>query len=167
MEVPAKRIRLAPRELKLLDLDDDALIMIIDKLDHKEKLQMMATCKRFEGLIGHTHQLFKNFKVCFDQQKTLNSKEIRYFQMARRRFGTVEISSGVDNNCSFRHKSLKPPIQEFLQKIGADILKIKFNGLFFFKSDFWKLMKALPKIEELKMEEVDLPNENDHHDEHS
>jgi hypothetical protein len=56
MEVPAKkRARLAPRELKLVDLDDDALIMIVDKLDNKSKLQMMATCKRFEGLIGHSH----------------------------------------------------------------------------------------------------------------
>ncbi len=60
MEVPAKRARLAPRELKLLDLDDDVLIMIIDKMDHRSKMQMMATCKRFEGLIGHTHQFYKN-----------------------------------------------------------------------------------------------------------
>jgi hypothetical protein len=55
MEVPAKRVRLSPRELKLLDLDEDALIIIIDELDHKSKLQMMATCKRFDELIRLTN----------------------------------------------------------------------------------------------------------------
>jgi hypothetical protein len=138
MENPAERARLTPRELKLLDLDDDALIMIIKKLDHKSKKQMMLTCKKFEGLIGSTHQFYKNFKFRFDQKKFLKTKETRFLAMVRRRFGIVEISGGTDNNCSFRHKSLKTPILEFLKNIGADILKISFDELFFFEYDFWK-----------------------------
>jgi hypothetical protein len=151
MEVPAKRARLAPKNLKLVDLDDDALIMIIDKLDHKSKKRMMRTCKRFEGLIGQTHQFYKNFKFRFNQQKSLKSNESRYLEKVRRRLGIVEISRGIDKSCTLRNKSLKRPILEFLKKIGAEIFEIKFNALFFFESDFWKLMKTLPKITELKM----------------
>jgi hypothetical protein len=162
MNVPAKRARLAPRELKLLDLDDDALIMIIEKLDHRSKKQMMLTCKRFEGLIGHTHQFYKNFKIRYIQKESMESKHIRLLKMVRRRFGIVEISNRIKINSSHRHKSLKPPIQEFLKKIGADILKIKFNGLFFFKSDFWKLMKFLPRIQELEMTDAFLSNQSNH-----
>jgi hypothetical protein len=154
MEFPAKRARLAPRELELLDLDDDALIMIIDKLDHKSKLQMMATCKRFEGLIGHTHQFFKNFKFRYDQEES-KTKETQFLKMVRRRFGIVEVSSIIRMDCGYRNKSLKGPILEFLEKIGADILKIKFNKVFFLRSDFWKLLKAFPKIQELEMKDVE------------
>jgi hypothetical protein len=75
MENSAKRARLAPRKLKLLDLDDDALIMIIDRLDHNSKMQMRATCKRFEGLIGHTHQFYKNFKFA-SIKKNLRDRKI-------------------------------------------------------------------------------------------
>jgi hypothetical protein len=56
---------------------------------------------------------------------------------------------------------LKPPIQEFFKKIGADILKIKFDKMFFFKSDFWKLVKFLPRIEELEMKDAFLPNDDE------
>ncbi len=96
MENPAKCATLPPRELKLPDLDDDALIMIIDKLDHKSMLQMMASCKRFEGLIGNTHQFYKNFKICVNQKLLLERKETHHLEMIRRMFGTVNISSGAE-----------------------------------------------------------------------
>ncbi len=89
MEVPTKRARLAPRELKLLDLYDDALIMIIKKLDHESKKQMMLTCKRFEGLIGHTHQFYKNFKFRYNRRKLLEAKDTRYLGNISRRFETA------------------------------------------------------------------------------
>jgi hypothetical protein len=160
MEVPAKRARLAPRDLKLLDLDDDVLMMIINKLDHKSKLQMMASCKRFEGLIGQTHQFYKNFKFRLDQQKFLKTEETRYLDKIRRRFGIVEISSGTDSY-SYRQKSLKSPILEFFSKVGADILKIKLAKLFFFKSDFCRLMKFLPKTAELEIKGLQFCTESD------
>ncbi len=116
MEVPAKRARLAPRELKLLDLDDDALIMIVDRLDHESKKQMMLTCKRFEGLIGQTHQFYKNFKFRIDQQESVKVEESRYLENIRRRFGIVEISSGIRRKCSLRHKSVKLPTLESSSK---------------------------------------------------
>jgi hypothetical protein len=48
-EVPAKRRKLAPRELELLYLDDDALIEIFDKLDHNSKMQNWAWPRYFRG----------------------------------------------------------------------------------------------------------------------
>jgi hypothetical protein len=119
MEVPAKRARLTPRELKLLDLDDDALIMIIDKLDHKAKKQMMATCKRFEGLIGSTHQFYKNFKLRYNHER---GDETRYMLKIRRRFVNMEISGGTEREIE---QNLGPSVLEFLSKVGADVLKIK------------------------------------------
>jgi hypothetical protein len=124
MEVPAKRARLVPRELQLLDLDDDALIMIIDKLNHKSKLQMMASCKRFEGLIGQTHQLYKNFKF----RSIRYNHESRFLEMVRRKFGIVDICSGTVSR-----EELSRPVLEFLKKIGGHILKIKFNKQAFHK----------------------------------
>jgi glycyl-tRNA synthetase beta subunit len=133
MEVPANQTRLAPRELKLLDLDDDVLIMIIEKLDHESKKQMMATCKRFDELIGNTHQFDKNFKFRYNQKNFLERKETRYLEMIRRMFATVEIWSG-QRKYDYQSKvnqHLEPPIQKFLEKIGAHILKIKLDSLRF------------------------------------
>jgi hypothetical protein len=154
MEKPAKRVRLALRESKLLDLDDDALIMIIEKLDHRSKKQMMASCKRFQGLIGHTHQFYKNFKFRYNQKQFLERKETHYLEMIRRMFGTVEISSGAEEIRIWEECWLEPPILRLLEKIGAHILKIKFHGLRFKKLDFWKLLKALPKVKELEIDEI-------------
>jgi hypothetical protein len=144
MEVPAKRARLAPRDLKLLDLDDDALIMIINKLDHESKLQMMKSCKRMEGLIGQTHKFYKNFKFRYDDRQSLTSKEIRYLQMIRRNFGIVELTHGG---------RLNTLILQFLKKIGAHVLKIKLDKQDFCKPEFYKLMKALPNVGELEINE--------------
>jgi hypothetical protein len=136
-------------KLKLLDLDDDALIMIIDKLDHESKLKMMETCKRFEGLIGQIHQFYKNFKFCYKQENFQKMEDTRYLGNIRRKFETVQISSGT-----YFKVELKPATQEFLANIGARILKIKFKKLSFNKGDFWKLMKTLPKIKELEIKEI-------------
>jgi hypothetical protein len=149
MEVPAKRTRLAPRDLKLLDLDDDALIMIIDKLDQESKLQMMATCKRFDRLIGSTHQFYKNFKFSHDERES-KTKETRYLEMVRRKFGIVEICSGVFHF----DKELKPEILEFLKTIGAHILKMKLCYFKLNKSDFLESLRVMSKIEELEFNEV-------------
>jgi hypothetical protein len=103
----------AQRELKLLDLDDDALIMVIDRLDHISRLQMMASCKRFEGLIGQIHQFYKNFKICYNQEKSQNSE---YLKQIRRCFEVVAIFGYI-------YSLMKPSVLEFLKKHGADILK--------------------------------------------
>jgi hypothetical protein len=159
MEVTAKRARLAPRKLKLLDLDDDALIMIINRLDHKSKLQMMATCKRFEGLIGHTHQFYKNFKFCYDQEKSQESEDL---QQIRRCFQIVEISGKAAR--SLEKKPLRQSVLDFLKTIGADILKIKLHNLAFNKAVFLEVMKALTNVRELEISEIKFtetdPDEN-------
>jgi hypothetical protein len=146
MEVPVKRVRLTPKELELLDLDDDALIMIIDQLDHKSKMQMMATCKRFEGLIGHTHQFYKNFKFCYNQEKSQTPEDL---EQIRRCFEIVKISAGI-----YHGSLMKPPVLEFLKKYGADVLKIKFHNLISSQSDFLESLKALPNVRELNFSKI-------------
>jgi hypothetical protein len=117
MEVPsAKRARLALRELKLLDLDDDALIMIIDKLDHKSKLQMMATCKKFEGLIGNTHQFYKNFKLNWNGVKTI--AKVRHCKNIQRKFGSVKISVPLFISQDSR-------IMDVVTRIGTNAIEVR------------------------------------------
>jgi hypothetical protein len=61
--------RVAPpnKSNPLCQLNDDVLIKIIQYLDHKSKLQLMATCKRFESLIGNNSVFYKNFRVRFER----------------------------------------------------------------------------------------------------
>jgi hypothetical protein len=141
----------------LLDLHDYVLFEIIKKLDHKSKLQMMATCKKFEGLIGQTHQFYKNFKFRCDQEKSQESEED--FVNIRRKFEIVEIFRIFLVRDAFLR-----PILEILKKIGPDILKIKLIDLAFHKREFLESMKALPNVREFKIykifiEEID-PDEN-------
>jgi hypothetical protein len=124
-------------------------------------MQMMATCNRFERLIGQTHQFYKNFKFCYDQKDLQKTEETQYLKQIRRRFGIVEIFGGsVRNKESF----LRRPILGFLKKHGGDILKIKFDSLTLNESDFLEVMKFVTEVEELEMSEVEStesdPDEN-------
>jgi hypothetical protein len=97
-------------------------------------------------LIGHTHQFFKNFKFCYNYQNSQTSDDLIKI---RRIFEIVEIFGGISTK--MENKFFVPSVLEFLKKIGADILKIKFNSLTFSKSDFLGVMKALQETRELEM----------------
>jgi hypothetical protein len=104
-------------EKNLFDLHDYALFEIIKKLDHKSKMQLMATCKRFEGLIGQTFQFYKDFKFHYNQEKFQKTDDEDLAKM-RRQFEIVEISGGRAKDI------LRTPIVEFLKKLGPQILKL-------------------------------------------
>jgi hypothetical protein len=153
-EVPAKRRKLAHRELELLDLDDDALIEIIDKLDHKSKMQLMLTCKRFEGLIGNTFQFFKDFKLSLNERiMPIEPHYCRIFNF-RRKFGFVVLTGKLKN--MFRSQVL-----EILKNIGESVIEIEmrdfgqmaddvgFAEFHVSESDFLKLMRFMPNLREL------------------
>jgi hypothetical protein len=137
MENPAKRTRLAPKELSLLDLDDDVQIMIINRLDHESKMQMMATCKRFEGLIGHTHQFYKNFELELTQQKIAANPD--RWKNIQRKFGFVKIV-GI---------SQEPKIVEIMKRIGANVMEVQLDDLQVTDVVFLELMKLLSNLREL------------------
>ncbi len=113
-------IRLAPRELELLDLDDDVLIEIIDKLDHKSKMQLSGTCKRFEGLIGTNFQFYKNFRLVLSKKNI--PIEPHYCKNIRRKFGTVMLDGNID--CIYGSE-----IVEIIKNIGANVLKLELRKL--------------------------------------
>jgi hypothetical protein len=130
--------------LKLLDLDDDALIMIIDKLDHKSKLQMMATCKKFERLIGHTHQFYKNFKLDWNEAKIV--AKAHHCSNIQRKFGFVKINGSLYNRSS--------QILEIIKRIGANVIEVELNDLrltdiVFTDFAFSMLMELLADVREL------------------
>jgi hypothetical protein len=140
MEVPAKRARLAPRELKLVDLDDDALIMIIKKLDHKSKKQMMATCKRFERLIGQTHQFYKNFKLNWNELRTV--AKAHHCSNIQRKFGSVNFFGSLFISQDSR-------IMEVIKSIGANVIEVHLDDLETSDTVFLEMMKLLSNLREL------------------
>jgi hypothetical protein len=144
MEVPAKRARLAMREFKLLDLDDNTLIMIIDKLDHKTKLQMMITCKKFERLIGSTHQFYKNFKLNWNEEKTV--AKAHHCNNIQRKFGSVKIYGPFFISENSR-------IMEIIKRIGENVTEVHLDRLHILETIFLDMMKLLPNLSGLTISE--------------
>jgi hypothetical protein len=144
MAFPVKH---ASRELKLLDLDDDALIEIIDKLDHKSKMQMMATCKRLEDLLANTFQFYKNFKLVLDEERV--PAEPHYCKNIRRNFGIVVLNGTLQGFCGSQ-------IMEIIKNIGENVIQIEIGSGFCYiggykvsEADFLQLMKYMPNLREL------------------
>jgi hypothetical protein len=140
MASPAKRVRLATGELELLDLDDDVLIEIIDKLDHESKMQLTGTCKRFEGLVGTTFQFYKNFRL--ELSKKIIPIEPHYCKNIRRKFGTVMLDGDLDGIYGSE-------IVEIIKNIGANVLKLGFQNFEVMDVDFLKLIRFMPALREL------------------
>jgi hypothetical protein len=55
--------------MNLVDLGDDELIPIFQRVDHKTKLNLMLTCKRFENVIGSYLELFGKFELCVKKRE--------------------------------------------------------------------------------------------------
>jgi hypothetical protein len=152
-EAPAKRCKLAPRELELLDLDDDVLIGIFDKLNHKSKIQLMLTCKRFEGLIGNTFQFFKYFKLSLNEQMI----EPHYCQNIQRKFGIVKIIGSSNRSYQSQVFEIIKNIGEKIATIDMTDMKIRSNctriyiDLNVSDADFLKLMRFMPNLRELSI----------------
>jgi hypothetical protein len=158
-EVPAKRRKLAHRELELLDLDDDALIEIIEKLEHKSKMQLMLTCKRFEGLIGNTFQFYRKYKLLLNEEMMpIASHYCSNFKI-RRNFGYVVLTAKLKNN-------YRSQVFEIIKNIGESIIEIDMSDtqkikegcfrqigeLHVNEADFLKLMRLMPSLRELSTE---------------
>jgi hypothetical protein len=98
-------------------------IAIFQRVDHKSKLNLMLTCKRFEFVIGDYLQLFGKFslKICKhpypekpDGVQTLTQIQIR------RHFGTVELS-GYDLRLDTEDYNL---FFQMLTKIGPKLVEL-------------------------------------------
>jgi hypothetical protein len=74
--------------MNLVDLGDDELIAIFQRVDHKTKLTLMLTCKRFEFVIGNYLQLFGKFVL--NSFMYLHAELPDQVQM-RRHFGTIKL----------------------------------------------------------------------------
>jgi hypothetical protein len=110
---------------------------------------MMETCKRFEELIGQTRRFYKDFKFRYDQGESWAEWPC-HFKNIRRRFEIAEVTGGE----SCYKSNLNRLVLEGLKRIGAKILNIKFENLKIQNSDFLEVMKALPKVRELEINEV-------------
>jgi hypothetical protein len=107
--------------MNLLDLGDDELIPIFQRVDHKTKLNLMLTCKRFENVIGSYLQLFGKFNLMI-RQVQLESPDQTLTQM-RRHFGTVELN-GYDLNLDTEAYNL---LFQLLTKIGSKLVEVQIS----------------------------------------
>jgi hypothetical protein len=152
---PAKRRKLTPTELELLDLDDDVLIEIFDKLDHKSKMQMMLSCRRFEGLIGNTFQFYKNFKLLMTVKRMPIEPHYSSRFKIRRKFGYVILTGTL--KAIYRSQ-----VFEILKSIGESVIKLRmsrceecddsiarFDEIHLSEADFLKLLRFMPNLREL------------------
>jgi hypothetical protein len=142
-------------KIELLDLHDYALFEIIKKLDHESKLQMMATCKKFEGLIGHTFQFYRNFKIRLDCHRILkfDLKQFSDYYVSciniQRKIGCLEYTNFNASNWDL----------EIAMRVVPNAIKIYLGDLRLSIFDFSKLMRSSLEVRELEicgMELIDL-----------
>jgi hypothetical protein len=114
--------------------------MIIKKLDHESKKQMMATCKRFERLIGQTHQFYKNFKLNWNELRI--EAKAHHCKKIQRRFGSVRIFGTLFISQDSR-------IMEIVKRIGENVIDLHLDSLQTSDTVFLKLMKLLSDLREL------------------
>jgi hypothetical protein len=139
-------------KLELLDLHDYILFEIIMQLDHESKKQLMATCKKFERLIGQTHQFYKNFKF------RLDSHQIQQFELARllnfhhsckkiqRKFGCVEYTKFDASDWDL----------EMAMRVVPNAIKIQLGKLRISRFDFSKLMRSATKVRQLEIRDLEI-----------
>jgi hypothetical protein len=74
-----------------LDLGDDELIALFQHVDHKTKLNLMLTCKKFENVIGSYLELFGKFKLSVKREHLESPDRVQTLSQMRRHFDVIEL----------------------------------------------------------------------------
>jgi hypothetical protein len=130
------------RKIELLDLHDDVLFEIINKLDHESKKQMMATCKKFESLIGQEFQFYKDFKFRLYSHQIQQKFDFHHScKNIQRKFGCVEYSSSIASNLDL----------EIASRVLPNAIKIQLGDLRVSRLELSNLMRCSSVVRELEI----------------
>ncbi len=141
----------------MLDLNDYALIHILEYLDKSSKLQMMSVCKKFEHLIGTTPQLYRNFKLTLDDKFS----DTQLLAGIRRNVGSVtldnlKILKLVDGKLQCDEDRFEK-IHHLFKKIGSKLIDVRIIGSPLKQTQFMLLMQLIDNVRSLFLETGLLP----------
>jgi hypothetical protein len=140
--------------MKLLpDLDDDALIQILEYLDSSSRLQLMGVCKRFEHLIGTTPQFYRDFELTLNDEFLSKADNCLALSNIRRYFKLLKVV-GVD----FHMKNHQFKVtQALFNKIGSNLTEIWIgDGSTLTNEQFLILMQQPSKLKHLRLDCLEL-----------
>jgi hypothetical protein len=106
--------------MNLVDLGDDELILLFQYVDHKTKLNLMLTCKRFENVIGSYLELFGKFKLTIREEHLESPDRVQTLTQMRRHFGRIQIF-GDDVRLDTEAYNL---VFQLLTKIGSKLVEL-------------------------------------------
>jgi hypothetical protein len=143
--------------MNLVDLADDELIVLFQRVDHKTKLNLMLTCKRFENVIGSYLQLFGKFVLEVRKEHLESPDRVETLTQMRRHFGRIKIH-GHDLRLDTEAYNL---FFQLLTKIGSKVVELVISsGQFCFVS-LVNLLKLTPNIAKLEVLEMDITPRSD------
>jgi hypothetical protein len=139
--------------MNLLDLGDDELILLFQYVDHKTKLNLMLTCKRFENVIGNYIELFGKFKLSVKKDHLKSPDRVQTLTQMRRHFAIVELN-GHDLNLDTEVMQAYNLVFQLLTRIGSNLVELDLTGSQFCFVSLVNLLKLTPNIAKLVMFDV-------------
>jgi hypothetical protein len=137
--------------MNLLDLGDDELIPIFQRVDHKTKLNLMLTCKRFENVIGNYLELFGKFVLTTGKSSNKPDRVQKLTQM-RRHFERIHLY-GYDLRLDTEDYNM---FVQLLTKVGSKLVElIVSSGQICFDS-LANLLRLTPNISKLELGRVEI-----------
>jgi hypothetical protein len=133
--------------MNLLDLADDELIPIFQRVDHKTKLNLMLVCKRFENVIGSYLELFGGFKLEVRKEHLESPDRVQTLTQMRRHLGRIKIH-GRDLNLDTEVYNL---FFQLLTKIGSKLLELVISSGKICFASLVNLLKLTPNIAQLEV----------------
>jgi hypothetical protein len=133
--------------MNLLDLADEELIPIFQRVDHRTKLNLMLTCKRFEDIFGNHVHLIGGSKLAIKRYHLQSPDRVQTLTQMRRHFGTVELNRH-DLNLDTDAYNL---CFQLLTKIGSKVVKLQISDSQFCFNSLVNLLNLTPNITELRM----------------
>jgi hypothetical protein len=131
--------------MNLLELGDDELIATFQYVDHKTKLNLMLTCKRFENVIGSYLELFGKFKLSVKPQNLVLPDRVLTLTQMRRHYGKIELLFH-DLNLDTNAYNL---FFQLLTKIGSKVVDLDIIYSKFCFVSLANLLKLTPNITKL------------------
>jgi hypothetical protein len=138
--------------MNLLDLGDEELIAIFQRVDQETKLNLMMTCKRFENVIGNYFELFGKFKLAIEHKHLKSPHRVQTLTQMRRHFGTVKLD-GLDLNLDTKAYNL---LFQLLTKIGSNLVELHISCSQFCFVSLVNLLNLTPNITKLFIREVQM-----------
>jgi hypothetical protein len=142
--------------MELSDLHDYPLTDILEHLDHSSKLQMMATCKRFEQLIGQSKPLTQDMRLKLNGKILNSQRNVEFISNISRKFGEIQLEA-FDFLNQPDHLVV---LLELLEKIGKGVKSLKLFSVKISNNSFLEKIERVSNLESLNLNWITFEGEN-------